>query len=373
MAPALQSSTPPAAEQPLDLVLWVEPLMLAGEGALIRHLVSGLIADGHHIRYLAPQGCDLSSLPTLNTETLTYTLRPWERFPAALRWRLRDIIETLRDDPPDLLLAWGNADHVPLGQLAQMTQLPLMVWVWDAAELFAPLAALPGVRTVLTASEAIRARTSAHYPVPVEVLRPGVFTVPTPACFDVLGQVPCLVSLDPLASLEAYTAVLEACEVMVRQEREFLLFAYDTGLKEHPIWQLAAKKNLLNHISFVPYQQDAELLMLHGDIYLHALPGTRVLYRSLEAMAHGLAVVGAENHAADHLIEGQTWRRIGQLDGATWANCLTFLLDHRDQALAQARAGQAYIHAHHSMAAMLERFVGLARHAAGMPLRMAPQ
>ena len=87
-----------------------------------------------------------------------------------------------------------------------------------------------------------------------------------------------------------------------------MLFAYDTGSAEHPIWMMAEKLGLLERMSFVPFQQDAEPLLLDGDLYIHIVPTTRVQYRTLEA-----STVDLDLYAADRAVtRWRSWRRRGR-------------------------------------------------------------
>ena len=199
--------------------------------------------------------------------------------------------------------------------------IPTVVWCWDASELFGPNVKLKTVKHLVASSGAIASRVGSSE-MPLTVVHPGVYSDEVVACYDVEGQMPCLVSLDPLSNRAAYEALMRACRMLADEGQEFLLFAYDTGKEEYPIWQMAEKMKLLEHLSFVPFQQDAEPLLLHGDLYIHILPTTRVQYRSLEAMARGLAIVTCANHAADYLIDGQTCRDCGAADARVVAGCV---------------------------------------------------
>jgi glycosyltransferase involved in cell wall biosynthesis len=249
--------------------------------------------------------------------------------------------------------------------------LPMVVWCWDAAELFTPIVKMKSVRHVIASSQAIRTRVPANWSRPVTVVRPGVYCDDLLACYDVPGQLPCLVSLDPLSARQPYEALLRSCRMMADQAEEYLLFAYDTGREEYAIWQQAKNLGVLDRVSFVPFQQDAEPLMLHGDLYIHILPMTRVQYRTLEAMGRGLAVVTCPNHGADYLNDGQTCRVVGPQTAEAWRDTLTELTRDRPKATAIARRGQQYVRENHSMGRTIEQFSSICRQAAGMAIPLA--
>jgi hypothetical protein len=150
-----------------------------------------------------------------------------------------------------------------------------------------------------------------------------------------------------------------------------LLFAYDKGSAEYPIWRQAEQLKLLDRLSFVPFQQEAEPLMLHGDLYIHIVPSSRVQYRSLEAMGRGLAVVTCPNHSADHLVDGQTCRIVGPQTPEAWCSVLLELLQDRDKATTIARRGQQHVRDNHSMVRTLEQLGSICRQAAGMAIPLA--
>jgi glycosyltransferase involved in cell wall biosynthesis len=353
----------------MDIAFWIEPTMLAGEAAFVRHLIMALRADGQRVTFIAPHGLSLADLPTLGARVLTYRWNRWEKLPVLQKLRLNAVARALNDAPPDLLVAWGSADPAALAVASSIVPaLPMVLWCWDAAELFAPLARLPAVRHIIASSQAIRERAPDSFPLPVTVVHPGVYCEDTPACFDVEGQVPCLVSLDPLASRANYEALIQACKHMADAGRDFLLFAYDQGPAEYPIWRYAEKLGLLDRMSFVPFQQNAEPLLLHGDLYIHILPSTRVQYRSLEAMGRGLAVVTCSNHGADYLIDGQTCRIVGPQTPEAWRTALTELIEDRPKAIALARRGQQFVRERHTLGRTLEQFGSICRQAAGMAI-----
>jgi len=353
----------------MDVAFWIDQQMLASEAAFVRHLVMGLRSEGQKITFIAPQGVDLSSLPTLGSRVLTYRWNRWERLPVLQKLRLNAVARELNDSPPDVMVVWGSAD--PLAKLfSQMVPgVPVVVWCWDASELFSPIVRMKSVRHIIASSQAIKERVPANWAGgPVTVVRPGVYCDDQLACYDVPEQLPCLVSLDPLSDRLPYEALLRSCRMMADQSQEYLLFAYDTGHEEYPIWQLAKNLGVLDRVSFVPFQQDAEPLMLHGDLYIHILPVGRVQYRTLEAMGRGLAVVTCPNHGADYLDDGQTCRVVGPQTAESWRDALMELTCDRPKATAIARRGQEYVRENHSMGRTLEQFGSICRQAAGVAI-----
>lgn len=362
----------------MDIAIWLDAGMLATEGPFIRHLVMGLKSDGHKVTFIAPADLDISSLPTLGSRTLSYRWNRWERIGFLQRIRLAEVIEELTEDTPDVILTWGTADPLPLQVLQnsmpiladQPPGIPMVVWCWDASELFTPLMSLPQVRHAVSSSESIQSRVPTDFRVPVTLIHPGVYCDETQACYDVPEQVACLVSLDPLSQVPAYEALIRACKRLSDERKEFLLFAYDTGRAEHPIWRLAEKIGLLDRLSFVPFQQEAEPLLMHGDLYLHVLPSARVQYRTLEAMSKGLCVVASPNHAADFLRDEVTCRIVPDSTPEAWYGVLLKLLEDRAYALNIARHGQQLMRERHEMTRMISQFTGICRRAAGTPLRL---
>ncbi len=172
----------------------------------------------------------------------------------------------------------------------------------------------------------------------------------------------------PFQTGAAYESLIRACRKLADDGQEYLLFAYDTGKEEYAIWQLSEQLNLLDRLSFVPFQQDAEPLLLHGDLYIHILPTTRVQYRTLEAMGRGLAVVTCPNHGADYLIDGQTCRVVGPQTPEAWHDVLLDMMRDRQKTAALARRGQQHIRENHPMGRMLEQFGSICRQASGMAI-----
>jgi glycosyltransferase involved in cell wall biosynthesis len=355
----------------MDIAFWIEPTMLAGEGAFVRHLTTALRSEGQKVTFIAPQGLSLGDLPTLGARVLTYRWHRWEKLPVLQKLRLNAVARELNDVPPDLLVAWGSANAEMLGVASSIVPaLPIVLWCWDTAELLSPAVRIPAVRHIIASSQTIAERVPESLKLPLTVVHPGVYCDETQACFDVEGQVPCLVSLDPLASRANYEALIRACKQMADEGWEFLLFAYDQGPAEYPIWRYAEKMGLLERMSFVPFQQNAEPLLLHGDLYIHILPSTRVQYRSLEAMGRGLAIVTCSNHGVDYLIDGQTCKVVGPQTPEAWREALTELIVDRPKAIALAQRGQQYVRERHSLGRTLEQFGSICRQVSGMAIPM---
>ena len=351
----------------MDVAFWIEPSILKREGSFARHLIMGLKSEGQQVTCVAPHGLDLSQLPVLGSRILTYRWNRWERLPVIQKLRLNALARELNENPPDVLVIWGSADGSLLHTLSQMVPgLPIVVWCWDASELFSPLISNSSVRHVVASSDAIASRVPPSFAHPVTVVHPGVYSEETVACYDVDGQLPCLISLDPLEDIKAYEPLLRACRMIADAGEEFLLFAYDTGREEYNIWQMAEQLNLLDRLSFVPFQQDAEPLLFHGDLYIHVLSSSRVQYRTLEAMGRGLAVVTCANHGADYLTDSQTARIVGPQTAEAWRDALLDMIKDRPRTTALARRGQQLIRERHSIGRTLEQFGSICRQAAGV-------
>src|SRR4029079_17408163 len=122
---------------PMDVAFWIEPSMLAGESAFVRHLVMGLKSEGQMVTFIAPHGLDLSQLPTLGSRVLTYRWNRWEKLPLLQKLRMNAVARALNDHPPDVLVAWGSAEPGALSIAAQIAPgIPIVLWCWDATELF---------------------------------------------------------------------------------------------------------------------------------------------------------------------------------------------------------------------------------------------
>jgi glycosyltransferase involved in cell wall biosynthesis len=360
---------PPQDSAPMEIAFWLDDTQLAQETPFLRHLVMGLKSEGQHVTFIARSGMDLSPLPTLGSRCLFYRWNGWERLPVLQKLRLNAVTRALADHPPDVLVAWGSADAAVVATLAAaVPSLPIVLWIWDASELFSPLARVAAVRQIIASSGPIAARVPPNFPTPVTTIHPGAYAEESIACYDVEGQLPCLVSLDPLADRPAYEALIKACRMLADEGQDFLLFAYDTGPAEYAIWRIAENLNILDRFSFVPYQHDTEPLLLHGDLYIHILPAARVQYRTLEAMARGLTVITTPNPAADYLLDNQTCRVVGPQTPDAWHQVLREMTLDRPKAAAIARRAQQFIRDRHSMARTLEQFGSICRQAAGIAI-----
>ena len=77
---------PTPTQTAMDIAFWVDPTLMAGESAFLRHLVMGLRLEGQQVTYIAPQGLNLADLPTLGSDfgaeppktDPRYYYRPWK-------------------------------------------------------------------------------------------------------------------------------------------------------------------------------------------------------------------------------------------------------------------------------------------------------
>ncbi len=87
-------------------------------------------------------------------------------------------------------------------------------------------------------------------------------------------------------------------------------------------------------------------------------------------MGRGLAVVSVANHAADYLIDGQTWRSIKTNATDDWYQTLLEMIGDRHKASAIARRGQQLVREKHSMGQSIEQVISLARQTVGVAIPM---
>lgn len=372
---------PSDSDAPMSIGLWVEPQQIPDDISFIHHLALGLKSEGHSVcLFASAQHTDeelgIFAVPVVRVD---HSPRHWHDFlfrapgpnPFGSVANRQDSIQTVltkcRSKEVQVVVLFGPTATALPGFSELSRNIPVLYWCWDSADGHGRLAGTAEFSGLLAASEPLQNGLKAMPGAAAQILRPGVF-VSTPEPRESSGQSPCFVCLDSLAGLTDFSNLLRACRDVADARHDFLIFLYDSGPDKHAIWKLTQSLELLDRVSFVPYRNDCESLLLHGDFYLQATESSRLNYLVLQAMARGMPVLSRPSAAADFCTDGQTCRIIAHGSREEWRDALIGALTQKESSRRMSQAALQRLRQHHSMSDMLSLLVAHCRRAVAAPI-----
>ncbi len=375
------SAVPPDPDKALSIGLWVEPQQIPDDISFIHHLALGLKSEGHSVcLFASSQHTDeelgIFAVPVVRVD---HSPRHWHDFlfrdsghnPFRAGSSRSDSVQTLlnqcRSQELQVVILFGPTATAFPGFLELSRNIPVLYWCWDRAEARDRLVGGAEFSGFLAASQPLLNGLKSRSGVAAHILRPGAFlSAPEPR--QRASQSPCFVCLDSLAGLSDFSNLLHACRDVADATHDFLIFLYDSGPDKHAIWKLTQSLELLDRVSFVPYRNDCESLLLHGDFYLQAVESSRLNYIVLQAMARGMPVLCRPSEAADFCMDGQTCRIIAHGSREEWRHAMISALTQTEPLRRMSHAALQRLRQHHSMSDMLAQLVGHCRRAVAMPI-----
>jgi len=332
---------------------------------LLRYLAVGLVDDRVRVQQVVPEGIDLSEVSVFGQQ-LTFRETNW---PGRLQRRIAKLRGPLQGLGVELVHAlscrvWGGATA-----LASAMDAPAVLTVNAASDLdhvARAAAALPEGRGVLLAATdplAEAARASAGDHAPVEAVRPGVHaaavTAPTrepdePLCVVVTGS----------GELDAdYESFLVGLAQLVRERPRVQCFIDSQSPDQHRLWQACRRLHLLGHVSLIPRRLGHREILLRAHVMAQPQPLGAARMVTLQAFAHGVAVLAAEDPWLDYLHHDQTAWVLHDADPDAWTAWLMRVYDDPAAAAALGGRARAWVGEHRVAADFL---TGVLRHYRGL-------
>ncbi len=373
--------SPSDSDAPMSIGLWLEPHQIPDDISFIHHLALGLKSEGHSVCLFASalhteEELGIFSVPVIRVD---HVPRHWHDFlfrgsghnpfrtDAGRRDSMQTILAECRSQEMQVVILFGPTAAALPGFSDLLRNIPVLYWCWDSTDLRGALPATAKFSGLLAAYEPLEKVIRAMPGAAAQILRPGVF-LSTPEPRESSGQSPCFVCLDSLAGLADFSNLLRACRDVADARHDFLIFLYDSGPDKHAIWKLTQSLELLDRVSFVPYRNDCESLLLHGDFYLQAAGSSRLNYVVLQAMARGMPVLCRPSAAADFCMDGQTCRIIADGSREEWRNALIGALTQTEPLRRMSHNALQRLRQHHTMSDMLSQLVAHCRRAVAAPI-----
>ena len=346
--------TPPDDDAPPVRAAWVAGAETFGRfGRVLQPLAVGLVDEMVGITVLLPGSADCPELETVPHEAAVYPPARWWRIGG--RW-LDAVAADLKRRKIDLLHALDGSAGRLTRTLARRLDVPYVLSSYALDDTWRLSEAGREAAAVLAASEPLRDALADRAVAPAErlrLMRPGVYHVRRPTCFDDPTHSIAIVAGGPLADLPACDAVLQCFAELAARKYDCAFFFLGTGPAERRLRQRAEQRKLLAHLTFADCRPMGQLtgIFKAADVFIAPVAHDGIDMQTLLAMAAGVPVLAAAGGAvSDFLRDGETATFFTQGDSAELTVKLTALLDDRASARALAASAIEYVHRNHSPA-----------------------
>ena len=334
----------------MHIAIVVDEERLQRERAMLNRLVVGLIDDGATITRIVPDSTIEEEDEATGERRVALAARiraPMRVTPWARRDRSRRIVEEFEKTRPDLIHAIGAHAWKLALDLGTELDASVTLDVWSAAM----LKHLPHgkhaekVAGYVAPTRPIASALGEHIGTGLVSLVPiGVGKPParSPILADLEAQV-AIAIIGSGCEISAYYALLDGLRPVLSANPQAQAFLELRGPHEHEIWRHVQRLELARQISAISDASEHRSLITRCDLLLvpERLGETSTL--TLDAMAHGLAVVAAEDRWMDMLIEGTTALLVPHATADQWTARISALLSRPDEAVALGQAARTWV------------------------------
>lgn len=355
----------------MRLAMVIGEQRLAIEQRMLNRLAVGLMAEGVQIVRLIPGG--IATMLAIEGER-RMALAPrievqLKSLPWARRLHVRRAVETLEESPPDALVLLGR-DAWEFGlMLADELDRPALLEVWSATQAMqlprpATHRSMAGVIAVCEGiARVARSRIGADL---VSVVPMGAASSqPSREVLADAEVAPAIVILGGSRDVAAYSAMFGGLARVVQQRPGTHFFLELRGPHEHDIWRQAERAGLISSISAFASAAQIHPLLMRCDMLIWPERFGELRSILLEAMAMGLPVVAAADHALEMLIDGTTARLVLRDTKESWWQIVHELLEEPAQAHALGRRGRDHVLANHQSSEQVTRLLEVLTNVAG--------
>lgn len=357
----------------MNVALIADPHWLSHETALFRRLIVGLADESVRAIPVVPWGVLREEL-SLAPERVDY---PPSRWAALSGLRLRRLAGALRATRPDVLHVMDGALAPWLGPLRRSLGAPMVVNCWSNEQYDRvvrrggeTLAVLPTERLAANVGEGVGSGDEVGRGGRGTVIRPGVMGAPEEARPPLASpdEVVCCLVICEAQAEGPVGAMLEGLAQVRGRLPQLQVFVYSFTGEEHRLWRVAKRLGLLGVFNLVAAEPGSRRLLLGVDAVIRPQPMRTVRTLTLQAMASGRPILAAADAWEDCLIAGETAEVIDAPGPAEWAARFEALTKEPDRFRRLGEGGRAYVRAHHSFAAYIDRVIRLYHEATGQPL-----
>jgi glycosyltransferase involved in cell wall biosynthesis len=364
--PDAPAQNPPASqEDPADIepvpVQLVRVGWIAGRethhrlGRTLQPLAIGLMDELVQLNVFCPLGHELGPLPTPPVEVVPFQEPRWWQFRTRL---MEDLIQEVRRRDIHVLHGLDATTMHLTRRIGRETDTPYVLSAYERGA-FGHVGRLGSLaQAVHATSEFVREDVLNRHlvrPQKVHLIRPGVYPVRHPTCFDEPEQKPAIVAGGNLSRVEPYEAVLTAFAKLRDAGRECVFFLVGSGPAEKPLRKIAEDLDLHSDLTFCDPLSATQMggILKAADVYVSPAPLEVLDMQSLVAMAAGVPVVSATGGVSDFLIDGETALTFPAGNTTRLLEKLDSLLDDHSFARGLCKQALRYIRENHSPANMV--------------------
>jgi glycosyltransferase involved in cell wall biosynthesis len=167
---------------------------------------------------------------------------------------------------------------------------------------------------------------------------------------------------------DRYQSLLEGM-MQVTEHHPLTQFFFDgQGSDQHQIWREASRLGLLANMSLVPRRLGHRELLLRADVLIHPQPLGRSRSLTLQAMAHGIAVLAHQDPWLDYLIDHETAWVLDRPNAEQWSGAIRRLIEQPQAAMDLGQRAQHWISENRLASQQIGRLLDLYRRMLGSTL-----
>ncbi len=339
-------------------VFLVDRSVFLSYSAYIRRILVGLAGTAHASALVCPACTDSQAILCPSVERIEH---PALRLPIFWSQNRKILLDRLLRFKPTILHTFSPGQVHLAHWLSKQLQLPFVVTHhknpsrWSCFE-----NPIQHAAKVIAPSKSIADRLAEKCPglqTRIEQIHIGSFVEDQCSCFSRGGNVASLIAVHPLSSLKIFVPFLNAVRHLVLDGFEVMVALMGTGKAEKAIRAHIRKLGLTSVVTVVPPIRPMQSVLGGADVYLHLSDSGVFDAQLLEAMAVGLAVVGAPETTSGLLHDGQTATFWDWCDELNIYGCLKNVLGQREKSRQLAQNAQSHLRQHNSVSRMVDKLM----------------
>ncbi len=295
----------------MHIALIIDEERLTQEQAMLNRLCIGLMAEGVQVTRIVPDEFYADALDE-GEQRIALAARieaPMKVLPWMKRSRTAQIAEELAKAMPDALYAIGEQAWALGMDIAQAVARPVVIDVCSSRQAeMVPRGRIPFIAGYVVPSRGIADVLRRRMDASLVNLVPMGIAAPVQAgqILEDAGQSVGLAVIGQANDVAAYESLLRGVSAAAQARPQLQLFLELRGPREHEIWRVAERLDLLGSISTIAHASPYRSLLTHCDVLLIPDSGGELRSMMLEAMALGMPVIARQDPALDILVDGQT-------------------------------------------------------------------
>jgi glycosyltransferase involved in cell wall biosynthesis len=353
----------------MNVALLADTAWLDDELHSFQHLVVGLIDERVRVIQVMPDDVPIEA-SSVFAERVVWSESRWRE---VNRWRLGRLDDPLEKAEAHLLHALDSRLWRGAARLSEQMNVPVIFGASsadavDAAERVvrdADPARVAFAASTEPIAQALRGKLDGA--IVVETVPTGVHVAETTEGCSSEDALCVIVSGDGILDAN-YQALLNALVDVCDQHPGMQFFFDGQGSDQHQVWKAASRLGLLRNVSMIPRRLGQRDVLLRADVLIQPQPLGQSRSITLEAMAHGLAVIAHEDGWLDYLIDDQTAWLVRDTSAAAWGAAINRILADLPAARSLGQRARAWVREHRSVSVQLARTLDLYRRVTGQTL-----